>query len=1036
MSIMHSLRFQRLGRLLFMFFLLSMSLRFFPAVPTLSATVSAQFSRHSIDDNFAYADDIQLADMDGDYDLDVIAVTPVAVNSSLSWWENESGKGTSWVEHIVSPEDRYGYTAVPADLDGDDDIDILASVGLEDDIMWFENLDGSATAWAEHHIFGHEMDRDILLAADVDGDDDLDIVAGLTYNDEIAWWENILGNASSWVKHEVAQELHFPNALAVADIDDDGDLDLLSGTYYDGEIAWWENLEGNGRSWLMHLVDNGFPQPYAVGAADLDNDGALDIYSAVFGGDKIIWWRNTTGNGQNWEAHIVVEEYGRPRDVLAVDIDADHDMDLVNVSLDSSQVTLWENMAGNGLTWHPVVLDDNFPGGTAITAGDIDGDNDMDVAAAAYNDTGFGDNIAWWEQKTDTFVINSTGDGPDSQQGDGVCDDGTGHCTLRAALMEANVSSNIHIHFDIPGVGPHIIQPQSALPHIERAMLIDGYTQPGARPNTNPSPLGLNTKLMIGLDGSLTSGSIAFGFSQEPWPSIDGLVIRGLAIYNFSAAIGGGYEEGYDVIGARFVGNFIGTDVTGTIASDSWSGVAFSGHRFKNIDIGGIYPEDRNLIRGLSISSRYPESIRIQGNLIGTDISGVRQLGSGTGISVSNASNILVGGVDSGAANVISGNTGHGIRLNGDDGTTTIQGNLIGMASDGFTPLGNGGDGINDFEHAGVKIENNYIAHNQGNGITIGLYSSSTLISANVISGNNGDGINLVGSYHETTIQGNLIGLAADGQTPLGNGGSGIYAVEHRTLIVNENHIAYNQGNGLTILQGNAPFTYLKTDSPNAVFSNGGLGVDLLDDGVTPNDPQDNDMGPNDLQNYPVLENVVHNNGIVSISGYLNSRPDQTYTLWFFTNEQCDPSGYGEGEVFALEWTVTTDNNGNAAFVFVFPEQRERPFVTATASYFGATSEFSLCRADSLSLVALLRTEVQQLIDEGELSSSAGTRLLTKLDNVAAFLLAGRENMAVLRLRDFIASVNTLMNRRQLDRDLGEPLVDAAWEIIRQIGLP
>ncbi len=954
---MRLLKIRWLSRLLLTFLLIGFALSLFTNVPASNAAVLTPFIRHSIDAEFAYADDIQLADMDGDNDLDVIAATPVAVFSSISWWENELGDGTSWFEHIVSAGDGYGYTAVPADLDGDDDLDILASVGLEDDIVWFENLDGSATTWAKHPILAHEMDLDLLLAADVDGDDDLDIVAGLAYNDEIAWWENLVGNASSWVRHDVARGPNFPNALAAADIDDDGDLDLLSGTYNDGEIAWWENLVGNGRSWLMHLVASGYSQPYAVGAADMDNDGALDIYSAVFDGDKIVWWRNVDGKGLVWQAHVVVEGYGRPRDVLAVDIDADHDMDLVNVSLDSTQVTLWENVNGTGVTWYAAVLDNNFPGGTAITAGDIDGDKDMDVVAASYNDTGLGDNIAWWEQETAAFVVNSTADGADAQPGDGLCDDGTGHCTLRAALMEANVASQTqHIHFHIPGAGPHIIQPQSPLPLIEKAMVIDGYTQPGARLNTNPAPLGLNTQLMVGLDGSMTSGSIAFGFSQEPWPSIDGLVIRGLAIYNFGAAIGGGYEEGYDVIGARFVGNFIGTDVTGTMASGSWSGVTFSGYRFKNIDIGGIYPEDRNLINGVSISSRYPESIRIQGNLIGTDISGLRPLGNGTGIDLSNASHILVGGTESGAANVISGNISHGIRLDGNDGITTIQGNLIGMAADGHTPLGNGGDGINNFEHASVKIENNYIA--------------------------------------------------------------------------------YNQGNGLTILQGNAYQTsYFTTYAPNAVFRNGELGIDLFNDGVTLNDPLDVDTGPNDLQNYPVLENVVHSNGTVTVSGSLSSRPDRTYKLWFFTNEQCDPSGYGEGESFAQEMVVTTDGGGYAAFTVVFPQQ-ERPFVTATASYYGATSEFSQCRADPLYLVTLLQAQVQQLIDEDQLTGLAGARLLTKLDNVVGALQAGQENTAVLRLRNFIASVNTLMNRRQLDRDLGQPLVDAAWAIIQQINLP
>lgn len=959
MSTMGSVEIRWFSRLLLTFFLISLALGFFPNVPASNAALSAQFVRHSIDDQFVYADDIQLADMDGDDDLDVVAATPVAVNSSISWWENESGKGTSWSEHIVSPGDGYGYTAVPADLDGDDDVDILASLGVEDDIVWFENLDGAATTWAEHHIFGHEMDRDLLLAVDVDGDDDLDIVAGLTYNDEIAWWENLVGNASSWVKHDVAQGPHFPNALAAADIDDDGDLDLLSGTYYDGEIAWWENLDGNGRSWLMHLVASGFPLPYAVGAADMDSDGALDIYSAVFGGDKIVWWRNVDGKGLVWEIHVVVEGYGRPRDVLAVDIDADQDMDLVNVSLDSTQVTLWENVSGTGATWYATVLDNSFLGGTAITAGDIDGDNDMDVAAASYNDTGFGDNIAWWAQETAAFVVNSSEDGADALPGDGRCDDGTGDCTLRAALMEANAHDGIDlIHFNIPGSGPHTIRPYTPLPALTEGVVVDGYSQPGAQPNSNPAPQGLNTQLMIVLDGSQAGPAFAFTFGLDT-PPIDGLVVRGLAIHSFGlGAIGALYEEMYDVINARFVGNFLGTDASGTTAVGGGSGIYLAGGpTLKNIYIGGPSPADRNLINGqVGIFSRYAEMIQVQGNLIGTDVSGQYALGNGGGVYAQDACQVIIGGYEAGSGNVISGNHTHGIELAGNDGCTIVWGNRI--------------------------------------------------------------------------------GLAADGQTPLGNEGSGIYVTDQPNVRIDRNQIAYNQGNGLSVVQSNYQnYTYL----PNAIFSNGGLGIDLNDDGVTFNDLLDGDVGPNGLQNYPVLQSVIHVADSVYVSGILQSKPNKTYLLMFFTNNQCDSSGYGEGEFVVKELWVSTDNNGNAPFTVVFAQQAERPFVTATArplSNDAEISEFSLCRADPLYLVTSLQDAVRQLIDAGKLASSVGARLLAKLDNVAGALQAGHENTAVLRLRDFIVSVNTLMNRRQLERDLGQPLVDMAWTIIQQINLP
>ena len=104
-----------------------------------------------------------------------------------------------------------------------------------------------------------------------------------------------------------------------------------------------------------------------------------------------------------------------------------------------------------------------------------------------------------------TFVVDSVGDGGDVSIGDGVCDDGTGDCTLRAAIEEANaiigpdiVSFDILPHGDI-----HTIQPQSDLPDITDPIRIDGYTQPGSKPATNVAPASLK----IVLDGSAAAAA-------------------------------------------------------------------------------------------------------------------------------------------------------------------------------------------------------------------------------------------------------------------------------------------------------------------------------------------------------------------------------------------------------------------------------------------------------------------------------------------------------------------------------------------------
>ena len=114
-----------------------------------------------------------------------------------------------------------------------------------------------------------------------------------------------------------------------------------------------------------------------------------------------------------------------------------------------------------------------------------------------------------------TLTVTTTADAVDSNRGDGVCDDGAGACTLRAAMEEANASAGTDaIAFNIPGPGPYTIRPASALPSITDPVVIDGYTQPGAIPNSNPITTGSNAVLKIELDGSNAGAG-----------SVDGLLI-------------------------------------------------------------------------------------------------------------------------------------------------------------------------------------------------------------------------------------------------------------------------------------------------------------------------------------------------------------------------------------------------------------------------------------------------------------------------------------------------------------------------------
>jgi CSLREA domain-containing protein len=485
------------------------------------------------------------------------------------------------------------------------------------------------------------------------------------------------------------------------------------------------------------------------------------------------------------------------------------------------------------------------------------------------------------ELKQPVFTVNSTGDASDANWGDGICDDGTGDCTLRAAIEEANAHPGYDkIAFDIEGAESHTIQPNSGLPMILEPVILDGTTEPDF----------LGTPI-VEVDGSFA------GNSNGIWINSGSCVVRGLVINRFinEAGIHLGAHGG-NVI----EGNYVGTNVSGSLAFGNNIGIWMLDHSKYNM-IGGTSRGTGNLVSGnhetgISIVGGAYNNL-VLGNLIGTDASGFGELSNnGPGIVINTQKNIIGSPVLSGS-NVISGNDLSGIDIIGEAANENIiMGNFIGTDLTGSEAIPNLGSGIwieegSDNIIGGLEPgTGNLISGNINNGVSIfretatgnqilgnyigtDVFGTGTIANGtgirlrapnnfignaqpdrrNVISGNS-TGIIIEWTISENNlIQGNFIGLAADGLSPLGNA---FYGIKVDTYIGNNqiggsaegegNSIAYNNNDGIWISHGSR----IAIQS-NSIYANGGLGIDLAPNGVTANDPGDVDTGPNNLQNYP-----------------------------------------------------------------------------------------------------------------------------------------------------------------------------------------
>jgi len=355
-------------------------------------------ARKIIGDNFVGAHSVYPADLDGDGDHDVLGAA--VEDDEITWWENVNGDAETWTRHVIDDTFDGSVTVYAADMDGDDDIDVLGAAHLDDEITWWENVNGDGSVWSKH-IVDTMFDRaGYVYAADIDGDDDMDILGAAGDDDDITWWENLNGDGLTWDEHTI--DANFDGAWGVyaADVDGDNDLDVLGAATEAADITWWENLNGNGLSWDEHLVDGDYTWSHGVYASDVDGDNDIDILGASVDDKEVTWWENINGDGLTWTEHIVDDDAYGAVTVQTADMDDDGDLDIIGAVYYNNDVIWWENIYGDGTVWNKHVVDGEFGNSHGAFADDIDGDGDLDILGSAVGDA----QMAWWENQSKNII--------------------------------------------------------------------------------------------------------------------------------------------------------------------------------------------------------------------------------------------------------------------------------------------------------------------------------------------------------------------------------------------------------------------------------------------------------------------------------------------------------------------------------------------------------------------------------------------------------------------------------------------------------
>ncbi|MBD3312796.1 hypothetical protein GF352_05075, partial [archaeon] len=382
------------------------------------------WTKEIITDTVVQPDGVFASDIDSDSDIDVL----VALNedSELAWFENTIGDGSAWAKHSIKTSFTDVKNVYTADLDGDGDLDALATAYSLSSVYWFENTAGDGSSWTEHIIDSALTGTEQVVAGDLDGDGDLDVVVADAGADDIIWYENNNGDASSWSKDTIEGFFDYVQIVFIYDMDQDGDLDVIASADNDAEVAWWDNTAGDGSSWSKNIIDSSLFHAQGLFVGDFDGDGDPDVFAGQ-SGSEVYWYENTNGFGTSWSETLLDNSFTINFDLFASDFDNDGDLDVFATDSDASDVVWYENLGLNG-TSGPCCGDDwvwdNFYNSSHICYEGVSSTN-ADLSKGYCEARGYG-----WVEGGGTFasdVTYSVGDEPytvvlGDLDGDGVLD--------------------------------------------------------------------------------------------------------------------------------------------------------------------------------------------------------------------------------------------------------------------------------------------------------------------------------------------------------------------------------------------------------------------------------------------------------------------------------------------------------------------------------------------------------------------------------------------------------------------------------------
>lgn len=358
----------------------------------LPESTSANFtSKQIISDATSGVRSIAAADFDGDGDTDLVSISNTS--GILAWHQNDGHE--DYTDRIITSNEAGGEMVLATDINGDGATDVVVTASGDGTIRWYAN-DGSGNFTANDVALLASPQS--LSAGDLDGDGDIDLISASWSQDRIFRYSN--DGAGNFTATQLGSIQDGPRSLFTVDVDGDGDLDVLAASSFDHLVMWYENLGESG--FTRHLIANDALGAQCVSAADIDQDGDMDILSASLIDDRLSWYENN--GSQVFTMHQISDTANGAYRISAADIDGDGDMDIISAAsaFQSDVIALYLNDGQQQFS--PQTIDSTLNFIRDVQAIDVDNDGDLDVVGAAGTDN----TIGWYRN-----IFEDYGDAPE-----------------------------------------------------------------------------------------------------------------------------------------------------------------------------------------------------------------------------------------------------------------------------------------------------------------------------------------------------------------------------------------------------------------------------------------------------------------------------------------------------------------------------------------------------------------------------------------------------------------------------------------------